>query len=220
MFFKDRVKNIKSTDRVLEVGPGACSHPRSDILLEKRFEDKAEASAQRGHAPEIKTDKKIIFYDGDKFPFKDNEFDYVICSHVLEHVEDVDGFISELKRVAKAGYIEYPLIYYDYLYDISEHVNLLKRKGNKIYWMQKEELQFDLLKPVNLFFNESLKAGHTAMIRELKEFLFEGFEWVDVIESEKTKKIQDLTFQDIKFPKVVKKKGFLNRLKRALRKKK
>ena len=41
-------------------------------------------------------------------PFKDNEFDFVIASHVIEHVEDFEFFLKELERISKKGYIELP----------------------------------------------------------------------------------------------------------------
>jgi len=44
----------------------------------------------------------------EKLPFKDKEFDYVILSHVLEHVPNLLEFVSEIERIAKAGYIELP----------------------------------------------------------------------------------------------------------------
>ena len=37
------------------------------------------------------------------YPFNDNEFDEIVCTHVIEHVPDVMGFINELHRIAKAG---------------------------------------------------------------------------------------------------------------------
>ena len=40
-----------------------------------------------------------------KLPFKDKEFDYVILSHVLEHVPNLLEFKSELTRIGKSGYI-------------------------------------------------------------------------------------------------------------------
>ena len=43
-----------------------------------------------------------------KLPFNDKEFDYVILSHVLEHVPNLLEFASELERISKAGYIELP----------------------------------------------------------------------------------------------------------------
>ena len=53
-------------------------------------------------------DKKFIRLTEKKLPFKDKEFDFVVASHVMEHVEDVDFFINELERVSKKGYIELP----------------------------------------------------------------------------------------------------------------
>jgi ubiquinone/menaquinone biosynthesis C-methylase UbiE len=41
-------------------------------------------------------------------PFADNSFDFVCCSHVLEHVSDPERACSELMRVARRGYIEVP----------------------------------------------------------------------------------------------------------------
>ena len=35
------------------------------------------------------------------YPFPDNEFDEIICHHVIEHVPDVMAFVSELHRVCK-----------------------------------------------------------------------------------------------------------------------
>ena len=37
------------------------------------------------------------------YPFPDNEFDFVVSHHVIEHVPDVMGFISELYRITKPG---------------------------------------------------------------------------------------------------------------------
>ena len=52
---------------------------------------------------------KNFFQIKDKvLPFEDKEFDFVITSHVLEHVDDLSFFISELERVSKRGYIELP----------------------------------------------------------------------------------------------------------------
>ncbi len=39
----------------------------------------------------------------EKFPFKDNEFDFVFCSHTLEDLYDPRNAISEMGRVAKKG---------------------------------------------------------------------------------------------------------------------
>jgi SAM-dependent methyltransferase len=41
--------------------------------------------------------------DALRLPFEDNCFDYVVCSEVIEHVEDSNKLISEVRRVLKDG---------------------------------------------------------------------------------------------------------------------
>ena len=53
-------------------------------------------------------DRNFIKLEKKQLPFEDNQFDFIIASHVLEHVEDYKFFISELERVSKKGYIELP----------------------------------------------------------------------------------------------------------------
>jgi len=52
--------------------------------------------------------KNFIKISGKKLPFKDKEFDFVIASHVIEHVEDFEFFVKELERISPRGYIELP----------------------------------------------------------------------------------------------------------------
>ncbi len=45
--------------------------------------------------------KADVYHDLDKFPypFKDNEFTYIYCSHILEHVKDLFKTLEELHRI-------------------------------------------------------------------------------------------------------------------------
>lgn len=94
--------NIRPNDFVLEIGSGHNPKARSDVLCDKFIGDDEE----RGGA--IVTDRPMVEADGEFLPFADRAFDYVICSHVLEHVKDPKRFIAELTRVACRGYIETP----------------------------------------------------------------------------------------------------------------
>ena len=53
-------------------------------------------------------DKKFVKLESKNLPFSDKEFDFVIASHVLEHVENPEFFIKELQRISNKGYIEIP----------------------------------------------------------------------------------------------------------------
>jgi len=209
MFFSERIKSIKPDDYVLEIGPGGTPHPRSDVFLEKIFDDGKIAKGQRGHTPKLRTQKKIVYYDGGSFPFQDKEFDYVICSHVLEHIFDIENFLKEMFRVANKGYTEYPLIYYDYIYNIPEHVTFLKFNQGKLFYLPKSMTSLSKFSDITKFFYKSLNAGHKCLIDSLKQELFEGFEWDTPFKIEKAKNISDVCWRDIKIPVPISKRPSL-----------
>ncbi len=54
-------------------------------------------------------------------PFKDNEFDTVVCTHVLEHVLDIREAVSEIRRVAKKRLIVVVPREREYKYTFNAH---------------------------------------------------------------------------------------------------
>jgi SAM-dependent methyltransferase len=87
---------------VLEVGSGGNPYPRANVLL-----DAYEETRERHWAPLVH-DRPTMLAFGEKLPFKDKVFDFVIAVHVLEHTPNPEIFLAELQRVARAGYIETP----------------------------------------------------------------------------------------------------------------
>ena len=81
---------------ILDVGCGYTAHPKATVIC--------DTQNLKNYYP----DKKFIQLTEKKLPFKDKQFDFVISSHVIEHVEDVSFFISELERISMKGYIELP----------------------------------------------------------------------------------------------------------------
>lgn len=203
MFFPEKIVSIKDTDLVLEVGPGGTPYYRSDVLLEKIFDEK-EAEGQRGFAPKLETDKKIVYYYGKEFPFSDNEFDYVVCSHVLEHVpeDDFEFFVNELQRVAKKGYIEFPTFYYDYIYNYDEHVTITFYKDNIIYYMSKEKTNLSIFRSTQEFFYATAAKGHVSLTQSLKNYFFQGFEWEGKLQSKKEITIDKLLYNKVEITKI------------------
>lgn len=176
MYFPEKILSIKPEFRVLEIGPGATPHPRSDVFLEKIYDSEEELVLQSGNVGVLKTEKPVVTYSGGKFPFKDREFDYVICSHVLEHVDDVPFFLSEICRVASKGYIEFPTIYYDYFNDIPTHVNMLRYFQGEVLWCKKTETPIPKLKLFTMFFNRLQEKGYR-MQWEVNSAWHHGFEF-------------------------------------------
>ncbi len=69
-------------------------------------------------------DKKFTHIKDKKLPFSDKEFNFVIASHVLEHIDNIEYFIKELERVANSGYIEVPTRLEDNLVDVNEKAHI------------------------------------------------------------------------------------------------
>jgi ubiquinone/menaquinone biosynthesis C-methylase UbiE len=121
--------NIKSTDKVLEIGSGNRPRKRSDVLCDKFIADDTERSG--GDA--VMIDKRpFVIADGVALPFKDKSFDYVITSHILEHVADPHAFVAELVRVARGGYIETPSELFEKLFGWQFHKWIVRVEGDTI----------------------------------------------------------------------------------------
>tara|TARA_B100000029_G_scaffold136841_1_gene131564 strand:- start:206 stop:820 length:615 start_codon:yes stop_codon:yes gene_type:complete len=109
--------------------------------------------------------KKFIKLNDKNLPFEDREFDFVIASHVLEHVEDTYFFIKELERVSSKGYIEVPTILEDNLVfeNKNDHLWHLKFDDIKNQLIISNRLQYfepilsvSTVKNMNKYFRESM----------------------------------------------------------------
>lgn len=82
--------------KVLDVGCG--TKPYQDFFSTENY-----IGLEYDTARSRTTSKADFFYSDNVFPFENDEFDLVLCSQVLEHVEEPLIFIKEIKRVMKNG---------------------------------------------------------------------------------------------------------------------
>ena len=92
----DRLLENNTSWKVLDIGCGYTAHKNASVVCD--IQDLSN----------IYKKKKFVKLTGNILPFKDKEFDFIIASHVIEHVKDVEIFIKELQRVSSKGYIELP----------------------------------------------------------------------------------------------------------------
>src|SRR5882724_4241996 len=130
--------DIPRSYRVLEVGGGHNPHPRSNVVVDKYADDNTHRSGDL----KVLKNQTFLNVDGEHLPFKDKEFDYVICCHVLEHVENPAQFLSEQFRVAKRGYIEMPSILGEYMAPRESHKWIINEFNDKVYLLDKKKLGF------------------------------------------------------------------------------
>lgn len=98
-------KHIDFGMHFLDVGCGAgdnLNRAKSELNCQVTGIDPSPGSHGVGRFSENTTkDINIIQGNAEEIPFKNEEFDLVFCSHVLEHVNDKEKSISEINRVLK-----------------------------------------------------------------------------------------------------------------------
>jgi Methyltransferase domain len=105
------LRTIRPEDLVLDVGGWYRPFTRADHVVDLMpYRTRGQGGTQ-GPLPERfgpDTWVQADFGGGDRLPFEDQRFDFVICSHTLEDIRDPVGLVRELSRVGKAGYVETP----------------------------------------------------------------------------------------------------------------
>ena len=114
----DKLLENNTSWNILDIGCGYTAHKNATVVCD--IQDLSNFYKK----------KQFIKLSGTTLPFKDKEFDFVVASHVIEHVKDVEIFIKELQRVSSKGYIELPTILED---------NLVFENKNDHFW----QMEFD-----------------------------------------------------------------------------
>ncbi len=123
--FIDKLLDQNTGWKILDIGCGFTAHKNANVVC-----DVQDLSSFYQNKKFVKLNDKIL-------PFKDKEFDFVIASHVMEHVKNIDFFIKELQRVSSQGYIELPTILDDNL--------VFENKKEHLWQMEFDDLNNQLI---------------------------------------------------------------------------
>jgi hypothetical protein len=96
---------------VLDVGGWGKPLARADWVIDLMPYETRGLYGRDGDGPErfsAETWVRIDICGREPWPFRDGQFDFAVCSHTLEDVRDPVRVCDELRRVARAGYIEVP----------------------------------------------------------------------------------------------------------------
>jgi SAM-dependent methyltransferase len=173
--------HIKKRYNVLEVGGGNHPDKRAHVVVDKYVDDNTHRS---GNLKVLKN-QKFVHADGENLPFKDKEFDYVICRHVLEHVDDPIRFVKEQARVAKMGYMETPSLLGEYIAPKESHKWVIQDIDNKLVLYDKELLKFNPwmdFGEVFLYYLPKNSIGFKILERTHAGILTVNYEWANDLE--------------------------------------
>ncbi len=143
--------------------------------------------------------KKFIKIEDKNLPFKDKEFDFVISSHVIEHVDDFKFFIKELERISSKGYIELPSRLEDNL--------VFENKNDHIWWFRYDDIENKLIASKKNQILEPFISVSTAkkLGQVFRESLIIEISWENKIEYSLDENLRYENFEKISFFKIVRK---------------
>ena len=177
---------------ILDIGCGYRAHASASVIADvKDFSNYYK-------------ERKFIKINEKKLPFKDKEFDYVIASHVIEHVEDFEYFIKELERISSRGYIELPSRLGDNL--------VFENKTDHIWWFYYDDVLNKLIASKK---NQLIEPFITVSTAKVFEEIFRESLVIELGWEEKIDYIIDSSLQQKKIRKIT----FFNLLKKYLSKK-
>ena len=156
--------------KILDIGCGYTAHSNASVICDVQ------------DLSHFYKDKKFIRLKEKTLPFKNKEFDFVIASHVMEHVDDVDYFIEELERVSVKGYIELPTILEDNL--------VFENKKDHLWHMEFDDNENELIISKKIQFLEPMVT--VSSIKKLSKYFRQSLilelYWENSIEFKKIEK--------------------------------
>jgi len=186
----ENVNNILEKNnnwKVLDIGCGYRASKYASVISDKQ------------DFSNFYKDRKFVQVKEKRLPFQDKEFDYVIASHVIEHVEDFEFFIKELERISSKGYIELPSRLGDNL--------VFENKTDHIWWFYYDDLNHGLIASKKNQLIEPFVTVSTSKILEsvFRESLTIELEWENKIEYKVDDRIREENFKKISFLKLIRK---------------
>ena len=173
--------------KILDIGCGYTANKNASVIADTQD----LSSFYKG--------KKFVKINEKKLPFKDKEFDFVIASHVIEHVEDFEFFLKELERISSKGYIELPSRFGDNL--------VFENQKDHIWWFIYDDINNQIIASkknqlIDPFMTVSMGRLFGEVFRE--SFVLE-LAWEDKIEYKIDNYIRQDNFKKISFLKIIKK---------------
>ena len=178
--------------KILDIGCGYRAHPNASVIAD--VQDFSNYYKVR----------KFVKINGKKLPFKDKEFDFVIASHVIEHVEDFEYFTKELERISSKGYIELPSRLGDNL--------VFENKTDHIWWFYYDDVLNKLIASKR---NQVMEPFITVSTAKLFEEVFRESLVIELAWEEKIDYLIDNSLRQEKIKEI----SFFNLVKKYLSKK-
>ena len=185
--FVNNTLKKNSNWKILDIGCGYTANKHATVIADIK------------NLSDFYKNKNFVKITDKNLPFKDKEFDFVISSHVIEHVEDFEFFLKELERISTKGYIELPSRLGDNL--------VFENKNDHIWWFTFDDVNHQIIVSKKNQLLEPFITVSTAKLLEniYRESLVLELAWEDKIDYKIDNQIRNDNFEKIYFLKLIKK---------------
>lgn len=185
--FVNSVLNKNTSWKILDIGCGYNANKNATVIAD--IQDLSDFYKGRNFT--VISEKKL--------PFKDKEFDFVIASHVIEHVEDFEFFVKELERISAKGYIEFPSRLGDNL--------VFENKQDHIWWFIYDDANNQIIaSKKNQLIDPFITVSMSKLFEKVfRESLVLELAWEEKIEYKIDNQIRHDDFKKITFFKLIRK---------------
>ena len=173
--------------KILDIGCGYRANKNASVIADiQDFSD-------------FYKEKKFVKIEGNNLPFEDKEFDFVIASHVIEHIDNFEFFIKELERISSKGYIELPSRLGDNL--------VFENKNDHIWWFCFDDTANKLIvSEKNQLIDPFITVSTAKLFEEIfRESLVIELAWEEKIDYKIDNQIRQENFKKISFFKLFRK---------------
>lgn len=143
---------------VMDIGSGHNPHPRAEVLVDRELGASEHRGGAQATIPEGRT---VVIADASiGLPFKNKSVDFLIASHIAEHVEYPHIFVQELTRIAHRGYIETPGLLSDVLLNEPFHPWRVYCSGGNLVFRRKRHSRPLSGLFYRIFYYDEMRPGH------------------------------------------------------------
>jgi SAM-dependent methyltransferase len=171
---------IAAGEKVLDIGSGANPFPLATHLA-----DLYEGETTHRTEPLVRDHRELRVCSIDNLPYGNKEFDFVYCSHVLEHVSDPAKACEEIMRVAKKGYVETPSRTSDIMFNFTRlkdhhkwHIILVHNTLIFTEWTDKEQRDTGCLDFFRMF-RSKYKNSFQTLVKNNRDLFVNMMLWQD-----------------------------------------
>jgi len=145
LFYKRKIEpgfKIPGQAFVVDLGSGDKPFWRADIFVDKLSLGDVQRTSNTATVRKL---GKFVDSDIASLPFKNKQFDFSFCSHLLEHVEDPKKVLKEIMRVSKSGYLEIPNGVLETIKPFHSHLWFIYLNKNKLTFIRKSKKEHEVL---------------------------------------------------------------------------